>query len=66
MHGIAFNINTDLNYFKGIIPCGISEKNSHVCSVESITGTKQIMEDIKTALKSKFAQIFELNIIETK
>ncbi len=26
MHGFAFNINTDLNLFNGIIPCGISDK----------------------------------------
>jgi lipoate-protein ligase B len=26
MHGFAFNVNTDLNLFNGIIPCGISDK----------------------------------------
>ncbi|MCC7447294.1 MAG: lipoyl(octanoyl) transferase LipB [Anaerolineae bacterium] len=26
MHGFALNVNTDLDYFKGIIPCGISDK----------------------------------------
>jgi lipoyl(octanoyl) transferase len=27
MHGLAFNVNTDLNYFKNIIPCGIDDKD---------------------------------------
>ena len=26
MHGFAFNVNTDLNLFNGIIPCGITDK----------------------------------------
>ena len=26
MHGLALNVNTDLSYFKGIIPCGINNK----------------------------------------
>ena len=26
MHGLALNVNTNLSYFNGIVPCGISEK----------------------------------------
>ncbi len=26
MHGLAFNVNTDLSYFENIIPCGIEDK----------------------------------------
>ena len=26
MHGLALNVNTNLSYFKGIIPCGINNK----------------------------------------
>src|ERR1035437_4303655 len=28
MHGLAFNINTDLDYFKNIVPCGIDDKHN--------------------------------------
>ena len=27
MHGFAFNVNTQLNYFNNIIPCGIDDKS---------------------------------------
>jgi lipoyl(octanoyl) transferase len=36
MHGFALNINTDLEYFKGIIPCGISDKE--VTSMQALIG----------------------------
>lgn len=41
MHGFAFNINTDLNLFKGIIPCGIQDK-----SVTSLS--KELKKEIDT------------------
>lgn len=66
MHGIAFNINTDLDYFNGIVPCGINEKTSHVCSVQSLIGTKQVMTDIKDLIKLKFQKVFELEYLENK
>lgn len=36
MHGFAFNINTNLDHFKFIVPCGIVDKG--VTSVQKITG----------------------------
>ena len=38
MHGFAFNINSDLSYFKDIIPCGITDKN--VTSLQKELGKK--------------------------
>lgn len=53
MHGIAVNISPDLNYFKHIIPCGISSK--------SVTSLKEILKrDISVADFSKnFVSAFE-------
>ncbi len=57
MHGIAFNINTDLGYFDKIIPCGIFHKG--VTSVEKITGKKADFGDIKRKYIENFNKVFQ-------
>jgi lipoate-protein ligase B len=56
MHGFAFNINPDLSFFSGIIPCGITEKG--VTSLEKETGSAVSMEDVKALLVEKFKTAF--------
>ena len=63
MHGFAFNVNSDLNYFKNIIPCGIDDKA--VTSMEFELGKKLDMEEVKSILKNEIAILFEMNLIET-
>jgi len=58
MHGFAFNINADLNYFNNIIPCGISDKA--VTSLEKELGRKVEMEEVKEKLKRHFSDLFEI------
>jgi lipoyl(octanoyl) transferase len=62
MHGIGFNVNSDLNYFKHIIPCGIKEKD--VTSIEKETGKKVDMDELKQKLKNHLQEIFEMEIVE--
>ena len=57
MHGFAFNVNTDLNYFGHIIPCGIDDKA--VTSMEKELGKKQDIEEVKNVLKQHLSNIFE-------
>src|SRR5450631_3582448 len=57
MHGFAFNINTDLQYFDGIIPCGI--KNKQVTSLAQELGRKVNLEEVKQKLKNHFEEVFE-------
>jgi lipoyl(octanoyl) transferase len=63
MHGFALNINTDLNDFKTIVPCGLTTRD--VTSMEAILGQKQNMDEIKTSIVNRFVQSFGFTSIET-
>jgi lipoyl(octanoyl) transferase len=60
MHGLALNVNPDLNYFNYIVPCGIQDKA--VTSMEKELNVKVDMEKVKAALKAKLSETFGLNI----
>jgi lipoyl(octanoyl) transferase len=61
MHGFAFNINTNLEYFKHINPCGFVDKG--VTSLSKELGGKQDFEKIKQVVKDKFARVFETEYV---
>ena len=61
MHGWAFNVNTDLNYFEHIVPCGIHDKD--VTSLEKELGHPVPMAEIKAKAKAYFAEIFEVTLV---
>jgi lipoyl(octanoyl) transferase len=48
MHGFALNVNTDLNYFRLINPCGFADKG--VTSMEKELGAHVDMEKMKDSL----------------
>lgn len=56
MHGFALNINTDLDYFKYINPCGFTDKS--VTSVEMELGQKQDFAKAKGIVLTKFMELF--------
>jgi lipoyl(octanoyl) transferase len=63
MHGWGFNVNSDLDYFKNIIPCGIENKS--VTSLNKELGIKEVnIQEVKEKLKKNFSTLFECNIIE--
>ena len=57
MHGIGFNVNTDLNYFSHIIPCGIEDKA--VTSMQQELGLKIDLEEVSTKLLNHLSDLFE-------
>lgn len=61
MHGFAFNVNTDLDYFSNIVPCGIDDKD--VTSLERELGQKLDMEDVKQKLKGHIAELFQMELV---
>ena len=61
MHGFALNVNTDLNYFNHIIPCGI--ENKQVTSIEKETGAKVNYEEVKIKLKENFEKVFNVQLL---
>ena len=59
MHGIGFNVNSDLNYFSHIVPCGIDDKA--VTSMEKELGEKLDVHEVGLVLKSKLANLFKFD-----
>ncbi len=60
MHGFAFNVNTNLDYFKNIIPCGIDDKA--VTSMEYELGKKLDMDEVRSVLMQEISTQFNMNL----
>jgi lipoyl(octanoyl) transferase len=61
MHGIGFNINSDLTYFNHIIPCGIQDKS--VTSLQQELGRELDFEEVSAIFKEKLALQFGINYV---
>ncbi|MFZ1807044.1 MAG: lipoyl(octanoyl) transferase LipB [Cyclobacteriaceae bacterium] len=61
LHGLAFNVNTDLNYFKHIVPCGIDDKA--ITSMALELGADQDLNQIKKSLLNNIVSLFEMDIV---
>jgi len=60
MHGFALNVNTNLDYFNYINPCGFVDKG--VTSIEKELGRNIDFEEAKEICKSKLAEVFKLEL----
>ncbi len=60
MHGFAFNINTNLNHYQFINPCGITDKT--VTSLEKELGRKIDLAEVQSKLKNNFVEVFGMEI----
>jgi lipoyl(octanoyl) transferase len=60
MHGFAFNVKTNLDYFRYINPCGFVDKG--VTSLEKELGEEVSMKGVKNILKQKLSGVFGLRL----
>ena len=56
MHGFALNVNPDLSFYDGIIPCGIFDHG--VTSMEQLLGETQNSDNVKNMVIEKFNKCF--------
>lgn len=56
MHGIAFNVATDMRHFQYIIPCGITDKG--VTSLESELGRSVPLDEVQEVVARAFGDVF--------
>lgn len=61
LHGLALNVNTDLNYFNYIVPCGISDKA--VTSMEKEAGRSFVMGEVTAVLVKHFGEVFGATVV---
>jgi lipoate-protein ligase B len=58
-HGFALNVDTDLSYFKYIVPCGLTKP---VTSLRSL-GCKADREEVRSAVAASFANVFQYELV---
>jgi lipoyl(octanoyl) transferase len=61
MHGLALNVNTDLDYFTMINPCGFTDKQ--VTSIQKELDKQQDMNLIMEIVKKHFSMVFGFNFV---
>ena len=60
-HGFALNVNTDLSYFKMIVPCGITDKG--VTSLSRLLGRQIELHEAALVVASQFAEVFGRQVV---
>ncbi|MDB5112909.1 MAG: lipoyl(octanoyl) transferase [Mucilaginibacter sp.] len=61
MHGLALNVNTDMDYFNNMIPCGIDDKA--VTSMQKELGTAIDINEVKKNLTRHISVLFDMELV---
>lgn len=61
MHGFALNVNTDLDYFNNIVPCGITDKK--VASLHKELGREVPLSEVREKISRHFAEVFGAELV---
>jgi lipoyl(octanoyl) transferase len=64
LHGWAFNVNTDLQYFGYIVPCGIVDEDKTVTSLQQELGRALDMEEVKGRVVWHFGEVFGCGVLD--
>ncbi len=65
LHGLAFNVQTNLQHFNGIIPCGIQDGDKTVTSLAVELKQNIPMTVIKKHVQRHFEEVFQIKLIPT-
>jgi lipoyl(octanoyl) transferase len=60
-HGFALNVTTDLDYFRGIVACGLP--SVRMASIESLTGVRPELEAVAAVFAGAFGEVFERDLV---
>jgi lipoyl(octanoyl) transferase len=63
-HGFALNVNTDLEYFRCIVPCGLADKG--VTSLEKILGGRIDMQAVMDRVVERFDEVFGVGALRSQ
>ncbi len=61
-HGFAINVNTDLSYYDGIIPCGIEDRP--VTSMAKVLGEELDMEMVRYSVSYQFGKAMGFRMVD--
>jgi len=60
-HGFAFNVDTDLDYFDTIVPCGIRDRG--VTSLSRLLGEPVALADVRERVAIRFGDVFDREVV---